>query len=319
LVDLRGGRVVAAEALVRWVHPTRGLLGPDSFIPLAEETGRISRLTQAVLFRACGLAARWPAEPGTTVRPSVSVNLSARDFDNPGLVALVLEALARSGLEPERLILEITETLMLSDTSRSIETLRELAATGVRIALDDFGTGYSSLNYLGQLPLHWIKIAKTFVDDLGSDSAHDALAQGIVELGHILQLGIIAEGIERPEQLATLQRFGCDIGQGFLFGHPMSPSDFLEWLHQYHSSAQEGLAAHPMELEVITGQPGLPSETRQLHIVRDHIARDDIVRDRSDGRFGRFESSMVAGMGRVAAPCHASTYTAPEMRPASYL
>jgi EAL domain-containing protein (putative c-di-GMP-specific phosphodiesterase class I) len=147
-----------------------------------------------------------------------------------------------TGLAPGRLILEITETLMLSDTPRSIETLQELAQTGVRIALDDFGTGYSSLNYLGQLPLHWLKIAKPFVDDLGSDSAHDALAQGIVELGHILKLGIIAEGIERPDQLATLQAFGCDTGQGYLFGYPMAPDHFLEWLQQHHADGRARLA-----------------------------------------------------------------------------
>ncbi len=235
MVDLQDGRVVAAEALVRWVHPTRGLLGPDSFIPLAEETGRISRLTEAIVLRACRLATAWPADPERGTVPAVSVNLSARDFDNPDLVNVVVSTLKKTGLAPGRLILEITETLMLSDTPRSIETLRELAATGVRIALDDFGTGYSSLNYLGQLPLHWLKIAKPFVDDLGSDSAHDALAQGIVELGHILQLGIIAEGIERPEQLATLQRFGCDTGQGYLFGHPMTPEHFLDWLRENHS------------------------------------------------------------------------------------
>jgi diguanylate cyclase (GGDEF)-like protein len=253
LVDMHTGVVVAAEALVRWVHPTRGLLGPDSFIPLAEETGRISRLTEVVLLRACELASGWPTEPGSESAPAVSVNLSARDFDNPGLTQLVLSAIEKTGLAPERLIVEITETLMLSDTSRSITTLRELAATGVRIALDDFGTGYSSLNYLGQLPLHWIKIAKTFVDELGSDSAHDALAQGIVELGHILQLSIIAEGIERPDQLATLQRFGCDIGQGFLFGYPMDPGHFLEWLRNHHATSGNAPLPAPEPIVLTAG------------------------------------------------------------------
>jgi diguanylate cyclase (GGDEF)-like protein len=242
IIDLHADRIVAAEALVRWAHPDKGLLSPESFIALAEETGHIGRITQAVLSKACRLAAGWPVDPQSGRAPAVSVNLSARDFNSRDLIDIIFSTLNSTGLPPERLILEITESLMLSDTARSVEILRELAARGVRIALDDFGTGYSSLSYLGQLPLHWMKIAKPFVDDLGTDPAHDALAHGIIELGHVLQLGIIAEGIERPDQLATLQRFGCDTGQGYLYSHPMTSDQFLDWLNEHHAGGRNGPA-----------------------------------------------------------------------------
>jgi len=233
MMDLASGNVVAGEALVRWNHPTRGLLQPLSFVPLAEETGNIGRLTRAVLHLSCQLATTWPADPHSGEVPAVSVNLSARDFESPDLARTIQSILVSTGLPARRLIVEITETLMFRDTDRSIATLHELARTGVRIALDDFGTGYSSLNYLSQFPLHWMKIAKTFIDDLGRASSRDALTHAMVELGHTLEIGIVAEGIERPDQLRALQRIGCDAGQGFLFSPPLESRAFTSWVRHH--------------------------------------------------------------------------------------
>ena len=244
IVDLATRQVVAGEALVRWVHPKMGLLTPEVFLPLMEETGHIRRLTRTVLVQACAQAATWPVLDGAV--PAVSVNLSARDFENEDLLDLVKDALERTGLAPQRLILEITETLMLGDTAHCIETLEAIASTGVRIALDDFGTGYSSLSYLSHLPLHWVKIAKSFVDDLGNDLNHDALARGIIDLGHLLGLRIVAEGIEQGDQLAALRQFGCDHGQGYLYSEPRKASDFVAWLHS---------VTQPVERRALTQEP----------------------------------------------------------------
>ena len=246
MVSLVGERVVAAEALVRWNHPVKGVLAPSVFIPLAEETGHITELSKVVLRQACKQANTWPAASDGTL-PAVSVNLSARDFDVRDLVSEIPLILAETGLAPERLILEITESLMLTDAEQSIATLRQLAGYGVGVALDDFGTGYSSLSYLGHLPLHWIKIAKDFVDDLGTDRTHDALARGIVELGHILEMSIIAEGIENPEQAEVLRSFGCDVGQGYVFAPALPSEQFPDWLRR-HDAQRAGTDRAPSAL-----------------------------------------------------------------------
>jgi diguanylate cyclase (GGDEF)-like protein len=241
IFDLSTERVVAAEALLRWVHPTIGVLEPLDFIPLAEETGHINEITEAMLMQVCVQAAMWTPGPDGSPPPAVSVNLSARDFEDLELAALIPSILMATGLDPRRLIIEITESLMLSDAARNNTTLCELAAHGVRLALDDFGTGYSSLSYLSRLPLHLIKIAKPFVDDLGADASQDALARGIVKLGHALNVGVAAEGIERESQLAALRSFGCDLGQGYLYSRPIPPHDFPMWLARTRTDA--GLSA----------------------------------------------------------------------------
>jgi diguanylate cyclase (GGDEF)-like protein len=241
IISLADDRVLAAEALIRWNHPLRGLIEPANFISLVEETGLIGRLTQVALRQACRVAATWVPDGPSGQVPAVSVNLSALDFERSDLIPQVLSALQDSGLPAERLILEITESLMLNDAPHNILTLRRLASYGVRIALDNFGTGYSSLNYLSQFPLQWLKIAKPFVDQLGLDTAHDAMARGIVQLGHALKLGVIAEGIEEHKQLAMLRQFGCDAGQGFLYSRPMGPGEFDEWLRIRSALAAEGL------------------------------------------------------------------------------
>jgi EAL domain-containing protein (putative c-di-GMP-specific phosphodiesterase class I) len=214
IVELESGRIAAAEALVRWEHPARGLVGPGEFVPLAEETGLIVALGRHVLRHACLTAAGWP-EP-----LRVHVNLSAGELHDPGLVEAVAEAIAEAGIDPGQLVLEITETQLLGDAEAAARRFAELRALGARIALDDFGTGYSSLSYLHSLPLDTLKIAKPFVDGLTAGGREAGFVPMIVELARTLELDVIAEGVETPEQLAALRECGAALGQGFLLGRP---------------------------------------------------------------------------------------------------
>jgi EAL domain-containing protein (putative c-di-GMP-specific phosphodiesterase class I) len=223
IVDLETGRTTGVEALARWNHPQRGLIAPDAFIPLAEETGLIIPIGSLILHKACSDAARWLHEFGDRAPQSMSVNLSPRQIQDPHIVTDVQEALAGSGLDPHALILEIIESFLLDDTDSAADTLSRLKALGVRIALDDFGTGYSSLTHLDRFPVDVLKIDRTFVDALGSgDNERSSLVGAIVNLGMMLGLHVTAEGIEGPTQLASLRAMGCELGQGFLFAKPMN-------------------------------------------------------------------------------------------------
>jgi EAL domain-containing protein (putative c-di-GMP-specific phosphodiesterase class I) len=228
VVDLAVGGLVSTEALIRWQHPTRGLVAPLSFIPLAEATGLIVPIGRWVLFEACRQLAEWqrlrPDE-----RISVSVNLSARQLSAPDLVADVQSAIDRHGLRPGELILEITESLLVEERGASAETLTQLRAIGTRIAIDDFGTGYSALAYLHRFPADILKIDKAFVDGLDGDREHRDLAAAVVQIGHALGMSIVAEGIERVTQLDRLRDMDCDLGQGYLLGRPMTPAAFEAW------------------------------------------------------------------------------------------
>jgi EAL domain-containing protein (putative c-di-GMP-specific phosphodiesterase class I) len=224
IMDLGSGQLAGVEALVRWEHPTRGLVLPGLFIPLAEETGLIELIGRWVLDAACLQAVAWQVD-GVTI-PKMSVNLSGRQLQNTAVVDDVRGALQRSGLEPERLMLEITESVLMSDTVESLDRLRALKNLGVQISIDDFGTGYSSLSYLRRFPVDALKIDKSFVDDLGgrSDDTY-AFVRAIVQLGHTLRLQTVAEGIEQVQQWHALREIGCDFGQGFLFAHPLTESE----------------------------------------------------------------------------------------------
>jgi diguanylate cyclase (GGDEF)-like protein len=227
IVALDTGHVVSAEALVRWMHPARGLISPVEFIPVAEETGLIVQLGRWVLLEACAQAAAWPTLPdGEAV--SVSVNLSGRQLQDPGLIDDVQAVLNSTNLRPDRLTLEITESVVMRDTQQTLERLRALKALGIKLAVDDFGTGYSSLSYLRQFPVDSLKIDKSFVDGIarGGDSA--ALARTIVALADTLHLRTVAEGIEDPEQRSTLRSLGCTLGQGFLFARPVGGSEIAQ-------------------------------------------------------------------------------------------
>jgi diguanylate cyclase (GGDEF)-like protein len=231
IVDLESGELVAEEALVRWEHPRRGLVGPSEFVPLAEETGLILSLGQYVLDSASRQAYAWQvqrAQPGA-IGPEVAVhvNLSAVELRDPQLIDRVRSTLRRTGVDPRRLVFEVTETLLLDEPDRAQATIAELRALGVRFALDDFGTGYSSLSYLHTLPLDMLKIAKSFVDGLARGGREASFVRMIIELAHTLGVSVVAEGIETQEQAAALVSLECDYGQGFYLGRPRPVSNEL--------------------------------------------------------------------------------------------
>ena len=209
------GRISGFEALVRWRHPERGLLGPDRFIPLAEEHGLIAELGEQVLRRACADAAAWPRSM------SVAVNLSALQLGDPGIVTLVHEVLIETGLSPSRLELEITETALTRDFQAALDALRRLKALGVRIAMDDFGTGYSSLSTLHSFPFDKIKIDKSFVDGLGKLERSTVIVRSVLGIGRGLGMPVVAEGVETPAQRDILRAEGCAQLQGYLIGKPV--------------------------------------------------------------------------------------------------
>jgi len=234
LVDLSSGQVDALEALVRWRHPDQGLIGPNEFIPLAEETGLIGQIGAWVLQRACADAARWP------VHIRVAVKVSAAQFKGSGLVAAVTDALAAAELLPERLELEITETALLSDGDATLAVLRELRAKGVRIAMDDFGTGYSSLGYLRSFPFDKIKIDRSFIRDIETNADCKAIVRAVTGLGSNLGIAITAEGVETTGQLNQLRAEGCDQVQGFLFSRPVPIRDVAALLGHKLPAVQIG-------------------------------------------------------------------------------
>ncbi|HLH66047.1 MAG TPA: EAL domain-containing protein [Solirubrobacteraceae bacterium] len=219
IVDLRTETITGVEALLRWRHPERGVLGPDAFITLAEETGLIVPIGRWVLNAACRQAAAWRAAR----RPlDVAVNLSARQLDSERLIDDVTAALERTGCDPGALVLEITETTLMSDCGAAAERLRQLKHLGVHIAIDDFGTGYSSLAYLRQLPVDVLKIDRAFIAGLAQSRASRTLVQTLVQLGRALGMQTVGEGIEDEAQLRELQHQACDRGQGFLFARPLT-------------------------------------------------------------------------------------------------
>ncbi|MER7332005.1 MULTISPECIES: bifunctional diguanylate cyclase/phosphodiesterase [unclassified Micromonospora] len=230
LTSLRDGRMVGVEALVRWRHPELGVLRPDSFIGLAEETGLIVPLGGWVLAEACRQAGSWSAGVGTA--PFVSVNLAVRQVRRPGLVQEVRELLRRTGLPPERLQLEITESTMMSTAEEPVRALRVLADLGVRIAIDDFGTGYCNLAYLRDLPVTELKVAGQFVAGLRAPEsrADERILASLVSLAHALDLTVTAEGVETAAQAERLRAIGCDAAQGWHFGRPDSAERILERL-----------------------------------------------------------------------------------------
>jgi EAL domain-containing protein (putative c-di-GMP-specific phosphodiesterase class I) len=222
LVTLGNGLVWGFEALVRWNHPTKGMVPPDQFILLAEESGAIVTLGQSVLERACREAMSWADVPDLA-SASVSVNLSPHQIARAEFVDEVREVLLATGLEPHRLVLEMTETAMFRDFDGAIQKLQALRRVGVRLAVDDFGNGYSSLGYLRQFPVDELKIPRDFLGKAADDPEQWAFAHAIVALGKTLGLTIVAEGIELPQQRDQLRDLGCDIGQGYLFSKAVPP------------------------------------------------------------------------------------------------
>jgi len=219
IVDVRTRRAVGVEALVRWRHPQRGLISPHDFIPLAEETGLINQLGELVLQQACADAARWPPHV------KVAVNLSPVQFRRGNLLNLVSQALAASGLPPERLELEITESVLMRDSEENVAILHQLRSLGVAIVLDDFGTGYASLSYLRLFPFDKIKIDRSFVAELSSNVECAAIVSATAGLGKSLRVDVVAEGVESEDQLLLVRAVGCTHAQGYLFGRPCAASE----------------------------------------------------------------------------------------------
>jgi predicted signal transduction protein with EAL and GGDEF domain len=239
-LDCRTGAVRGVEALVRWGHPMLGLIGPDRFIPMAEQAGVIGAMTRWVLEAAVRQARAW-CEAGLELK--IAVNLSAWDLQDPGTSALVRELLERYGVSPSLLSLEITETAVLADPTRAVRALNELAAYGVDASLDDFGTGYSSLSYLRQLPLRELKIDASFVRGLAAAERDQAIVSSTIELGHRLGMRVVAEGVEDSRSLVVLAELGCDEAQGYYFSRPL-PAEALEaWVRARAGLESERAAA----------------------------------------------------------------------------
>ncbi len=239
IFDLEHETVAAVEALLRWHHPTRGVVAPDAFIPIAEETGLIVSIGHWVLIEACQQAEKWH-RLGKPL--GMSVNISGRQLGRDDLVDHVREALALSGLEPGFLTLEITETTLMRDADATSRRLRILKDIGVRIAIDDFGTGYSSLAYLRQFPVDALKIDRSFITGIADSSESGALIHTLIQLGKTLQLETLAEGIEEQAQLQRLQREQCDTGQGFLFARPLDVAAMEQFLGVGHADLTGRLA-----------------------------------------------------------------------------
>ncbi|MHB8245385.1 MAG: sensor domain-containing protein [Acidimicrobiales bacterium] len=226
-ISTNGWRAIGLEALVRWQHPTRGLLLPDIFVPIAEQTGIIQELTHWVLGRALAECASWQ-RAGWDL--PVAVNLSAGTVHDPALLQAVMSAISRSGLAPESVELEITESAVMLDPDGAMQRLHALTAQGVHLSLDDFGTGYSSLAYLQKLPVTSVKIDKSFVTSLCTDTVAQSIVKAVVDLGHSLKMSVIAEGVDSAEVLQVLAGLGCDAIQGFHLAMPMDPPALRRWL-----------------------------------------------------------------------------------------
>ena len=228
IVQLDSGEIVGAEALVRWACRNRGIVPPSLFIPIAEETGLIVLIGRWVLRRACQTAREWEEERGKPMR--ISVNLSSRQLREPGIVDDVRDALRDSGLDPQYLVLELTESMLMHDTDLSVARLTALKQLGVSLAIDDFGTGYSSLSYLQRYPIDILKIDRSFVEVIDQRGDGPVLASAIVALADSLRMSTVAEGIETEAQRAALRQLGCELGQGYLFAPPLDAAAFYRLL-----------------------------------------------------------------------------------------
>jgi EAL domain-containing protein (putative c-di-GMP-specific phosphodiesterase class I) len=234
-VDVRTGRIIGAEALLRWVHPLRGGISPASFIPIAEASGLIVPSGEWVLERACAQAAEW--RDAGLPRIPIAVNVSGVQFHRQNLCEVVRKNLDAFGLEPSRLHIEITETAIVTARERAIELLTQLRELGVRLALDDFGTGYSSLSYLKSFPIDTVKIDRSFVAEMLTDHTTASIVEAIVSMSRILGLSVVAEGVEDLSQFAFLERIGCDTVQGYYLSAALPPAQFVKLLKQRHGKS----------------------------------------------------------------------------------
>jgi diguanylate cyclase (GGDEF)-like protein len=253
IIDLRARNVTGVEALMRWQHPTRGLVPPSAFVPVAEQTGMIVPLTLWVVREACEQMRRWDADVATNGL-TMAVNLSGRLVREPGIGSAIARELHRSMVDPHRLIFEITESLLMEDRSLAIQTLCQLRALGTRLSVDDFGTGYSSLSRLNKLPIDEVKIDQSFVSQLETGEAGRTIVQASVAMAHGLGLRVVAEGIETERQLQILKSIGCDDGQGYLFGRPGSPQRLTDFCRDWDSRGERTLSSVPRQTVTETAE-----------------------------------------------------------------
>jgi predicted signal transduction protein with EAL and GGDEF domain len=239
IVSLADNRVLSFEALVRWRHPSRGLLQPASFISVAEDTGLIIPMGAQIMYEACRQVQEWNATLGLAHPLSVCVNVSPRQFGQDDLVKQVQNVLSQTGLDPTCLELEVTENLTMQDAGRAATLLRQLSHLGISISLDDFGTGYSSLSYLLRFPIQTLKIDRSFISDIEHSKESRAIVQTIIGLGHNLGMAVIAEGIETSAQMNLLKDLHCDLGQGYLFSRPVEAAKAAEMFAGYPVSIRQ--------------------------------------------------------------------------------
>jgi diguanylate cyclase (GGDEF)-like protein/PAS domain S-box-containing protein len=235
IIDVAANRIVAVEALVRWNHPQRGLVLPDEFIPVAEASGLITQLGDWVMSNAAAQLRRWQEHAPL----SLAVNISARQFHDRNLCERLLELIREAGLDPKRVEIEITESMALADVAQSIETVHKLKSTGVAIAVDDFGTGHSSLSYLRRFEVDYLKIDRSFVAGIGNGSSDETIVKAIIAMGHSLGLTVVAEGVEKTEQLDFLRAHQCDRAQGYLFSRPVDAQHFEAVLDSWRGTVPQ--------------------------------------------------------------------------------
>jgi diguanylate cyclase (GGDEF)-like protein len=306
-ISIDGEHIMGMEALVRWQHPERGLLGPGEFISLAEETGLIVPLGTWVLRDACQRAVVWqrsrPADQPLTLR----VNVSARQLAQDSLRATVAEIIQETGIDPAKLCLEVTESVLIEDPEESIRTLTELKQLGVKIAIDDFGTGYSSLEYLRRLPVDCVKVDRSFVRGVPENEEDVAIVNAVIELGHALKLSVTAEGVETTDQFDNLRAAGCDTAQGFLFFRPEPPEEVAKLFAGAQAAAEAGIvcSSGPVTapngagpIEVLAPVPSPPAQRRLIPAPSTPGSRRRLAR-----------SSLVAGFKAMA-----DTWTGGESR-----
>jgi EAL domain-containing protein (putative c-di-GMP-specific phosphodiesterase class I)/ActR/RegA family two-component response regulator len=261
-VDVRTGRIVGVEALLRWVHPELGMLSPDRFIDLAEQTGLIVPIGTWVLRTACADARRWHDAGWEGLR--VGVNLSGKQFYQPDLIEVVTGVLAESGLAARYLDIELTEGLVMTDIDHALAIMNTLKGLGVQLSLDDFGTGYSSLSYLKRFPIDVLKIDKSFVRDITTDPDAAAIARSIISLAQSLQLQVIAEGVETQEQLSYLTTYRCDQIQGYYFSRPVPAAAFEQLLSEERALPVACPDEQVRTLLLVDDDPGVSAALRRL-------------------------------------------------------